>query len=143
MREIYIMVNILFNFKGVITVVIILLFTQQSFASYAPMNCDDMKKTTIVNSDKNSHSTSQMTMHSHDSQSKDSKSSHEKCDACNSSDCVCASMGSCFGSNISTSAQALEHKHILFADHGIRFISQKEHPDSGVYLHLFKPPIYS
>ena len=136
------MVNMVSDFKGFIAVVIILLFTQQSFAAYMPMNCDGMKNTTIVSSDNDSHVTSKMTMHDHDSLSKDKKYSHEECNVCNSGDCICGEMGGCFGSTISTSVQALEQRYTLFVDHGNRFISQDEYPDSGVYLHPFRPPIH-
>ena len=130
------------KFKSVIAVVIILLFTQQSFASYAPMICDDMEKSTIVSSDKDSLLSADMAMHDHDSMSKDNKSSHEDCISCDSGDCSCIEMGSCFGSGISAYTQSIEQEYILFTDHGHRFISQNEYFDSGVYLHLFKPPIH-
>jgi len=130
----------LLNFKCYIVVIVILLFTQQSFAAYAPMKCDNMKNETIVSSDKDSHSTSQMTMHDHGSVSKDKNSSHKNCDACNSADCLCGDMGSCFGST--TSTQTTEQKYMLFTDLGNRFLSQDEYPDSGVYINLFRPPIH-
>lgn len=128
------------DFKCSIVVVIILLFSQQSFAAYAPMKCDNMKNETIVSSDKDSHSTSQMTMHDHGSVSKDKNSSHNNCDACNSADCLCGDMGSCFGST--TSTQTTEQKYMLFTDLGSRFVSHDEYPDSGVYMNLFRPPIH-
>ncbi len=130
------------DFKGFIVAVIILLFTQQSLAAYTPMNCDDMKNTIIVSSDHDSHTSSQMPMLDHGSLSKDNNSVHEECDFCNSVDCICVEMGNCFGSTISTSAQVIEQRYTPFVDHGNRFISQDEYPDSGVYLHPFRPPIH-
>ena len=130
------------DFKGFIAVVIILLFTQQSFAAYMPMNCDDMKNTSIVSSDKESHLTSKVTMKDHESLSKVKMSSHEECNVCNSGECICGEMGGCSGSTISTSAQAKEQSYTLFVDHGNRFISQDEYPDSGVHLQPFRPPIH-
>lgn len=135
------MVNIVSKYIGVLAVAIILLFTQQSFASYAPMKCDNMNKAPMLSSGKSSHLTSKMTMHSHDSMSEDDKSSHENCKTCNSGDCICAELGNCFGSNISPSTQPTEQNHMLYADRGLRFNVLNEHPFSGVYLHLFKPPI--
>jgi hypothetical protein len=135
----------LLNFKCYIVVVIILLFRQQSFAAYAPIKCDNMQNETIVSSDKDSHSTSQMTMHDHGSVSKDKNSSHKNsshknCDACNAADCLCGDMGSCFGST--TSTQTTEQKYMLFTDLGNRFLSQDEYPDLGFYINLFRPPIH-
>lgn len=132
----------LLNFKCYIVVVIILLFTQQSFAAVAPMKCDNMKNATVATSDKGSHSTSQMTMHDHGSMLKDKNSTHEKCDTCNVSDCMCSDMGSCFGSTISTSTQAITQMYTLFVDHGNKYLHQEEYTDSGVYMHLFRPPIH-
>ena len=144
------MVNMLSNFKGFIAVVIILLFTQQSFAAYVPMNCDDMKNATIVSSivslivssSNYSHLTAQMTLYGHYSFSKDKKSSHEECNVCNSGDCTCNERGGCLSATISTSTQTIKQMYTLFADHGNRYTYQEEYPDSGVYLHLFKPPIH-
>jgi len=136
------MVSTVSNFKGVILFVIILLFTQQSLAAYGPMKCHNMKKNTIISTDKNSHSTAQMTMNGHDSGLKDKINSHEQCDVCNSDLCLCSDMASCFGSTIFTSTQAVERRYTLFLDHGNRFISQVEFPDSVVYLNPFRPPIY-
>lgn len=130
----------MFNFRGVIAIVIILLFSQQSLASYAPMDCENMKNPII--SDNSSHIASQMAMHDHNSMSVDKQSAHEECDTCNAGDCVCPNIGGCFSSNISTSTQPIEQSLMHFADNGKRFLSQNEHPDSGVYLHLFKPPIH-
>lgn len=136
------MITIMSNFKGVILFLITLLFTQQSLAAYAPMQCHNMKNNTIISTDKNYHSASQMTMNGHDSRSKDKIHSHEQCDVCNSEQCLCSGMVSCFGSTIFTSTQAVELRYTLFLDHGIRFISQVEFPNSVVYLNPFRPPIY-
>jgi len=129
-------------FKSTIVVVILLLFTQQSIAAYAPMKCDDMKIAMMVSSDKNSHSTSQMTMYGHDSLSKDKNHSHEECEICDSSDCICGEIGSYFSSTISISAQDIQPRYTLFVDNGNKFISQDSSPNSGVYLNLFRPPIH-
>jgi len=133
------------NFKGFIVVVIVLLLTQQNFATNAPMNCEDMKNSTIVSSDysshSSSHSNSQMTMHDHGSLAKDKNSSDQGCDVCNSSDCAYCEIDSCFSPTVSISMQVVEQKHIRFVDHGKRYLSQDEYPDSGIYLLLFKPPI--
>lgn len=130
------------NFRGVIAIVITLLFTQQSFASYAPMDCEDTKNTVILSSENGTHIASKMAVHDHKTMSEEKESSHAECDTCNSGDCVCPNIGGCFSSNISTSTQGIEQRLMLFADNGKRFLSQNEHPDSGVYLHLFKPPIH-
>tara|TARA_R110001583_G_scaffold11560_7_gene52074 strand:- start:3486 stop:3911 length:426 start_codon:yes stop_codon:yes gene_type:complete len=136
------MVNMLSNFKGFIAVVIILLFTQQSFAAYVPMNCDDMKNATIASSYNYSHLTAQMTQYGQYSFSKDKNSSHEECNVCNSGDCTCNERGGCLSATISISTQTIKQMYTLFADHGNRYTYQEECPNSGVYLHLFKPPIH-
>ncbi|TWX54641.1 hypothetical protein [Colwellia hornerae] len=131
------------SFKSFIVVVIILLFTQQSIAAYAPMKCDNMKSVTVATTDKSSHSTSQMAMHEHGSMLKDKISSHKKCNACNFNGCMCGDMGSCFGSTISTSTQAITQIYTLFLDHGNKYLHQEAYTDSGVYMHLFRPPIHN
>lgn len=136
-------VNMISNFKGVIAVVMILLFTQQNVAAYKPMNCDDMNNYSIESSKNDSHHTSKMTMHEHGSVAKSNNSSHEKCEICNSGDCICSEMGSCFNSSVLTPAYTVDQESMLFVDHGNRFISINEYPDTGIYLNLFRPPICS
>ncbi len=132
----------MFNFRGAIAIVIILLFSQQSLASYTPMDCEDTKKTVTISSENDSHIASKMAVHDHNTMSEEKESSHAECDTCKTGDCVCPNIGGCFSSNISTSTQGIEQRLMLFIDNGKRFLSQNEHPDSGVYLHLFKPPIH-
>ncbi|MGB1200281.1 MAG: hypothetical protein ACPG5R_01875 [Cognaticolwellia aestuarii] len=131
--------NAVFNFKGFVVLVMILLLTQQSFAAFMPMNCDDMKETTVVHQANTTHIPAQM--HEHNSQSKDHMAFHEACDICDSIDCHCGEMGGCFGSYLSTTTQKSNNEHMLFVDHGKRFLSLDQYPDSGVYLHPFRPPI--
>lgn len=133
------MVNTVFNFKGYIVFVMILLLSQQSFAAFFPMNCDDMKDASIVQTDNNSHMTSKI--HMNKSQSQDKMSSHEKCDVCDSGECQCDTLGLCFGTTNTIAAQQLNVQHVLFTDLGKRFITSEESPDSGVSLHPFRPPI--
>jgi len=135
-------VSMLSNLKCSIAIIITLLFTQQSFAAYEPMKCDNMKSETAVTSDKNSHLTSIISMHKHGSTSKNNISSHKKCDDCSSGDCLCGDMGSCFSSTASISAQTTEQKYMLFTSQENSFSIQKEYPNSGVHLNLFRPPIH-
>ncbi|TMM42408.1 hypothetical protein [Colwellia ponticola] len=135
-------VSMLSHFKCSIVIIITLLFTQQSFAAYAPMKCDNMDSETAVTSDKDSHLTSRLNMHKHGSISKNKISSHKKCDDCSSGDCLCGDMGSCFSSTASISAQTTEQKYMLFTNQGNRFSIQKKYPNSGVHLNLFRPPIH-
>ena len=133
------MVSTVSNFKGLIALVMILLLTQQSFAAFFPMNCDDMKDISIVQKDNQSHMTS--AMHQHNSKSQDKMSSHEKCDVCDSGDCRCSTMALCLSSTYTIVSQQLNDQHALFVDHGKRFIFPDESPDSGIELHPFRPPI--
>lgn len=133
------MVSTVFKFKSYIVLVMILLLSQQSFAALLPMNCDDMKNASVVHTENNSHMTSQM--HDHNSASKDSMSSHEKCDVCDSGDCRCSTMALCLSSTYTIVSQQLNDQHALFVDHGKRFIFPDESPDSGIELHPFRPPI--
>jgi len=134
------MVSTVFNFKGYIVLVMVLLLSQQSFAALLPMNCDDMKEVSIALTENNSHMTSQM--HEHNSPSKDKMSSHEKCDVCDSGDCRCSTVGLCLSSTHAIASQALNDQHVLFVDHGKKFISSDESPDSGIALHPYRPPIF-
>lgn len=133
------MVITVFNFKNFVVLVIILLLSQQSFAAFITMNCNNMKDVSVVLQEHNTDMTSQM--HDHNSQSKDTKA-HEKCDVCDSSDCNCGKMSRCINSAISTTPQTINHEYTLYLDHGKRFISEDEYPGSGVYLHPFRPPIF-
>ena len=135
------MVRTVFNFKGYIMLVIILLQSQQSLAALLPMNCDDMKNSQVISQVNNTHMTSQM--HENNPQSQDHMSSHEKCDVCNLADCQCSNMGLCFGSLYTSVSQTLNERHILFVDLGNKFISSDEFPISGIALHPFRPPILS
>lgn len=135
------MVQTVFNFKGYIMLVIILLQSQQSIAALLPMNCDDMKNSQVISQVNNTHMTSHM--HEHNSPSQEQMSSHEKCDACNSVDCQCSNMGLCFSSLYTPVSQSLNERHILFVDLGNKFISSDEFPISGIALHPFRPPILS
>lgn len=137
------MESLVFKFKGFIGLVIILLLTQQSFAAFMPMNCDDTKD---HHSTIETHSTQvspqmNMNMHDHDSQSKVNIGSHEGCDVCDSSDCRCSKFTRCLSSYVPITAQAMNLDYALFVSHGKRFISSDEYPDSGNYLHPFRPPI--
>jgi len=137
------MVSTVFNFKGYIVFVMLLLLSQQSFAAFFPMNCDDMKDTLIVQKENQSHVNSHITssMHEHNSPSKDKMSSHEKCDVCDSGDCQCSMIGLCLGSTHTAVSQQLHVQHLLFVDLGKRFISSNESPYSGITLHPYRPPI--
>ena len=57
--------NAVFNFKGFVVLVMILLLTQQSFAAFMPMNCDDMKETTVVHQANTTHIPAQMHEHNY------------------------------------------------------------------------------
>ena len=133
------MVSTVSNFKGFIVFVMLLLLSQQSFAAFFPMNCDDMNDISIVQKDNQSHMTSEM--HQHNSKSQDKMSSHEKCDVCDSDDCQCSMIGLCLGSTPTAVSQQLHVQHVLFIDLGKRFIFSNESPDSGIALHPFIPPI--
>lgn len=135
------MVRTVFNFKGYIMLVIILLQSQQSIAALLFMNCDDMKNSQVISQVNNTHMTSQM--HEHNTPSQEQMSSHEKCDACNSVDCQCSNMGLCFSSLYTPVPQSLNERHILFVDLGNKFISSDDFPISGIALHPFRPPILS
>lgn len=137
------MESLVFKFKGFIGLVIILLLTQQSFADFMPMNCDDTKDHHTA---METHSTQvspqmNMNMHDHDSQSKVSMGSNVECDVCDSSDCRCSEFTRCLSSSVSITAQAMNLDYALFVSHGKRFISSDEYPDPGNYLHPFRPPI--
>jgi len=133
------MVSTVPNFKGFIVFVMLLLLSQQSFAAFFPVNCDDMKEISIVQKDNQYHMTS--SMHQHNSKSQVKMSSHEKCDVCDSGDCQCSMIGLCLGSTHTAVSQQLHVQHVLFIDLGKRFISSNESPDSGIALHPFRPPI--
>lgn len=133
------MVSPVSNFKGFIVLVMILLLTQQSFAAFMPMNCEGMKGASVAAQEKNSNKTPKM--HEHNSVSNDKMAFHEECDICDSKDCRCDEMGGCFTSYFSTIAQKSNYEYMFYVDHGKRFLSPDEHPDSGVYLHPFRPPI--
>ena len=135
------MVTTVFNFKGYIMLVMILLQSQQSIAALLPMNCDDMNNAQIISQVDNVHMTSQM--HEHNSPSQEQTSSHEKCDVCNSSDCQCSTMGLCFGSSYPMASQSINGQHVSFIDVGNKFISSDKFPISGIALHPFRPPILS
>tara|TARA_R110002050_G_scaffold265306_4_gene406354 strand:- start:1519 stop:1941 length:423 start_codon:yes stop_codon:yes gene_type:complete len=132
------------KFKGFMVFAMILLLSQQSFADFFPMNCDDMKNASVAlqesHSHMNSHMTSQMDMLDHHSSSKGKMASHEECDICDSNDCPCGEMGRCLSSFLAA-AQFINHEYILFVDNGQRFLSPDEHSHSGNYLHPFRPPI--
>ena len=134
-------VSMLSIFKSLLVVILVLFFIEQSYANYTPINCEDMKKSTIVSSEKSSHVNTQMA-HGHNTMLEENQSSHAECDTCNDVGCICPNIGGCFGSNTSASAHPIEENFIHFADNGHRFLTQNEHPDTGVYLHLFKPPIH-
>lgn len=137
------MVSTVLNFKGYIVFVMLLLLSQQSFAAFCPMNCDDMKDNSIVQKDNQSHVSSHMTaaMHQHNSKSQDKMSSHEKCGVCDSGDCQCIMIGLCLGSTHTAVSQQLHVHHVLFIDLGKRFIFSNESPHSGINIHPFRPPI--
>lgn len=137
------MVSTVFNFKGYIVLVMILLLSQQSFAALFPMNCNDMKDTLIVQKENQSHVNSHISssMHEHNSPSIDKMSSHEKCDVCDSGDCQCSMIGLCLGSTHIVVSQQLYVHHVLFIDLGKRFIYTNESPYSGINIHPFRPPI--
>ncbi|MDX2370675.1 MAG: hypothetical protein QNK36_20110 [Colwellia sp.] len=135
------MVITVFNFKGFGVFVMILLLSQQSFAAFFPMNCDDMQENSVVSQVENSHMPSQM--HEHNATSQDSMSSHEKCDVCDSGDCLCDTLGLCLGSTHTIASQQLNDQHALFVDHGKRFIYPDESLYSGIALHPYRPPILS
>ena len=137
------MANMFTNFKIYFAVTLILLFSQQGFAAYKPMNCDAMGNTSVVILDNSSHVTSNMIMHDHGSLSTKEKASHEECDVCNAGSCVCSEMGGCFGSSASSSAQTTEQISLFFVDNGNKITSSDLIPDSGVYQHRFKPPIHA
>ena len=130
-----------FKFKALIGVVMILLLTQQSFAAFMPMNCDDTKELHTTMETHSSQVSPQMNMLDHDSQSKVSMGSHDECDVCDSSDCRCSEFTRCLGSSVSLTAQVMNLDYALFVSNGKRFISSDEYPDSGNYLHPFRPPI--
>lgn len=133
------MVIKVFNFKRFGVLVIILLLSQQSFAALLPMNCDDMKDASVVLQENNSHMSSQL--HEHNSLIKDNLSSHDECDVCDSNHCRCNSVGLCLGSTLTIVSQLPKEQHVLFVDHGKRFLSLDESPDSGIALHPYRPPI--
>lgn len=150
------MVRTVFNLKGYIMLLMILLQSQQSIAALLPMNCDDMKNEQIISQENNTHMAShvhennpssqeQMSSHVHENNpsSQEQMSSHEKCDACNSGDCQCSTKGLCFSSSYTLVPQTLIERHILFVDLGNKFISSDEFPISGIALHPFRPPILS
>lgn len=68
------------KFKGFIVFAMILLLSQQSFADFFPMNCDDMNNASVALQENHSHMTSQMDMLDHKSSSKGKMASHEECD---------------------------------------------------------------
>jgi hypothetical protein len=133
------MVNAVFKFKGYIAFIMILLLSQQSFAAFFPMNCDEMNDTLIVLTENDSHMTS--SIHEHIQSSKDEMSSHEKCDVCDSGDCRCTTVSLCLSSIHTITSQQLNAQHILFVDHGKRFIFTDKSPNYGTALHPFRPPI--
>lgn len=135
------MVRTVFNFKGYIMLVIILLQSQQSIAALLPMNCDDMKNSQVISQVNNTHMTSQM--HEHNSPSQEHMSSHDKCDTCNLDDCRCSDIGLCFSSSSTMTSQSINGQHVSFIDFGKKFISSVEFPISGIALHPFRPPILS
>lgn len=128
------------KFKGFIVFAMILLLTQQSFADFFPMNCDNMKNASVALQEGHSHMTSQMDMLDHKSSSKGKMASHEECDICDTNDCRCGEMGRCLSSSLAA-AQFINQKYILFVDNGQRFLSPDEYSNSGNYLHPFRPPI--
>ena len=131
---------LVFKFKSFIGFVMVLLLAQQSFAAFTPMNCNNTNKPHATMQVNNSHVTSQM--HMNDSQSKvNMASSNEECDVCDSSDCRCCDFTRCLGSSLSITAQVINLDVVQFVNHGKRFISSDEYPDSGNYLHPFRPPI--
>ena len=137
----FFMVITVFNFKGFGVFVMILLLSQQSFAAFFPMNCDDMQEKTVVSHVKNSHMSSQM--HEHNATSQDSMSSHEKCDVCDSDSCRCTTVGLCFGSSHTIVSQLPNDLHVLLVDIGQKYMSLDESLDSGIALHPYRPPILS
>ena len=134
-------INMTFTFKGFIAIVLILLFTQQSLAAYAPMICNDMENSSIASAKNVSHHTSTMTMHEHDSVAKNKNTSHEACDICNSGDCICDEMGGCLNLSSLHPIYSLEQNNMLFVDSSKRFLPINESSDSRVNLNLFRPPI--
>ncbi|MFT7006959.1 MAG: hypothetical protein ACJAXJ_001471 [Colwellia sp.] len=133
----FFMVITVFNFKGFGVFVMILLLSQQSFAAFFPMNCDDMQEKTVVSHVKNSQ------MHEHNATSQDSMSSHEKCDVCDSDSCRCTTVGLCFGSSHTIVSQLPNDLHVLLVDIGEKYMSLDESLDSGIALHPYRPPILS
>ncbi len=139
------MVQTVFNFKGYIMLVIILLQSQQSIAALLPMNCDDMKNSQVISQVNNTHMSSHMSsqMNEHNSPSQEHMSSHDKCDACNLDDCRCSDIGLCFSSSSTMTSQSINGQHVSFIDVGKKFVSSDEFPNSGIALHPFRPPILS